>query len=123
MVRQIKILIILHDILKIESSYGNNSILYNELQIIINQQSILSQKVSILLTINTFLIPIIYSIAVGTNFFWILFFLIPTLISLGMNIYILFPNFKKKSSKEKSRYFLDFAEMNEAEIEEYILKR
>lgn len=100
----------------------DNSKLYSELQIIINQQSILSQKVGILLAINIFFIPIISSIPLTTNIYWLFFLLIPTLFSMAINIYILFPKFGNKKVNKKSKYFFDFADMEEKEIEDYITK-
>ena len=91
---------------------------YNELQIIINQQSILSQKVGILLAINTIFITSIISISITINL-WILFLLLPWIISTIINVKILYPNFKTNND---SKYFYDYADMDENDIEKYIEK-
>lgn len=91
----------------------DKSSVYNELSIVINQQSILSQKVGILFAINTVIIGFIVSISVGTNCWWVMFGIIPWCISTIINLYILFPNFK---SSNDSKYFFDFASMNENDI-------
>lgn len=86
---------------------------YSELSIIINQQSILAQKVGILLAVNTLIIGAIINLSDAINW-WLLFLIIPALISLLMCVYVLFPNFK---TSENSKYFYDFANMNESNIE------
>ena len=91
----------------------DKSSLYNELSIIINQQSTLSQKVGILFAINTIIIGFIASISAGINCWWVMFAIIPWFISTIMNLYILFPNFK---SLNDSKYFFDFASMDEDDI-------
>ncbi len=95
----------------------NNDNSYNELSIIINQQGILSQKVGILFAINTLIIGFIISIAAGFQCWWIMFGITPWFISTGMNIYILFPNFK---SSNDSKYFYDFPDMSEDDIQKAI---
>lgn len=93
-----------------------NNNLYNELSIIISQQNILSQKVGILLAINSLFIGFIISISLNYSF-WILFLLIFPSSSFSINVYILFPNFK---SSNNSKYFYDYHKMEISEIEKSI---
>lgn len=96
----------------------------NELQIIINQQSILSQKVGILLAVNALIISSIISgtlyLVIGASLsFWylfLLFLLIPSLVSLFFNLYILFPNFKNNGN---TKYFIDYADMTTDELKTF----
>ena len=94
----------------------NKSNSYNELQIIINQQSILSRKVGILLAINTIFITSIVTISFTFNF-WFLFLLLPWIISSFLNIIILYPDFKNDND---SKYFHDYADMDISDIKKYI---
>ncbi len=89
---------------------------YDELSIIISQQSILSQKVGILLAINTIIISFIISLAAGIQCWWIWFAIIPWCISIIINVKILFPTFQSNNSK----YFYDYPNMNESEINKVI---
>ena len=92
---------------------------YDELSIIISQQSILSQKVGILLAINTIIISFIISLAAGIQCWFIILAVIPWFISTIINVYILFPEFETSNN---SKYFYDFADMSEIEIEKIINK-
>jgi len=94
----------------------NKDNLYNELLTIIEQQSILSQKVGILLAINSIFITAIFSFSFKINL-WLLFILITPIISLFLNLYILFPKFK---SRNNSKYFYDYANLSEDQIEKEI---
>ena len=90
---------------------------YDELSIIISQQSILSQKVGILFAVNIIIVGFIISLAAGIQCLWILFAIIPWFVSILINVYILFPKFQ---SSNNSKYFYNFADMSEIEIEKII---
>ena len=95
----------------------NKSNSYNELQIVINQQSILSQKVGILLAINTIFITSIVTISSTLNLWFLLLLLLPLIVSSILNIIILYPDFKNDSN---SKYFYDYADMDANAIKKYI---
>lgn len=98
----------------------DNEFAYDELGIIIEQQAILQQKVSILIGINTGLLVILLSVCFAYDWpLWSLFLIIGYSIPpILINVYIMFPQFKSGNSK----YFYDFADMNDVEIEKYILE-
>ncbi len=92
---------------------------YDELSIIIEQQGILQQKVSILMAINTGVLLFLISIIAmgGTSVFGIILFLTYSITPILINVAILLPYFKNGTD---SKYFYDFADMDENEIEEYL---
>ncbi|MGL5438360.1 MAG: hypothetical protein ACRDA7_01345 [Metamycoplasmataceae bacterium] len=95
--------------------------LYNELNIIINQQSILSQKVGILLAINTLCISILIGLSIYTKCYWSLFLLLPFSISLILNLLILFPKLSiknKKNENSENEYWKNYSELDIEEIED-----
>ncbi len=79
---------------------------YNTLAIIINQQVMLSQKVSILMTIDYLLIGLIIPIATIFNWYY-LFALIYFAIPLLMNIVILYPVFIPKGVEKSKKIKLE----------------
>lgn len=91
---------------------------YDELSIIISQQEILQQKVGILMAINTLFIGFILSLSFMFSY-WIFLLLFFPVLAIMINVYILYPNF---SQGRESKYFYDFADMNEKDISKNLNK-